>query len=343
MMAFGKPARRPVRTPGRAVFESLETRRFLSASLVKAEEGEGGGRPTDSGEVTVEPSKADVEGTRKADTIVIDINTTTGFVDFTINGVLKASVPQNSVSGGIEVEAHGGNDTITIGAGVTVPLEIDGGKGNDTIVGGSGNDELKGGAGKDSINGGAGDDILEGEQGNDSLVGGAGRDFLDGDVGKDNCSGGDDDDTVMGGNGNDVLAGELGDDRLRGENGRDDCNGGDGNDDIDGGSGRDRATGGAGTDDFNESTNTDRRGRGQDDITDQAEDEHDDADNVDAAAVPPAVTAAFNAKYPGASIREIEKETEDAGDVYKFDFLAGKNRLRAWFGADGTFIGEEIR
>ena len=36
-------------------------------------------------------------------------------------------------------------------------------------------------------------------------------------------------------------------------------------------------------------------------------------------------------------------ETEDVGDVYKFDFLAGNSRLRAFFAADGTFIGDEVR
>jgi Ca2+-binding RTX toxin-like protein len=341
MMAFRKPTRRPVRTPGRAIFESLETRRFLSASLVKAEEG--GGRPTDSGEVKFEPGKADVEGTRKADVIVIDINTTTGFVDFTINGVLKGSVPQNAVSGGIEVEAHGGNDSITIGAGITVAVEVDGDKGNDTIIGGSGNDHLKGGPGKDSISGGAGNDVLEGEQGNDSIAGGAGLDLIDGGTGKDNCSGGDDDDTILGAQGNDILTGELGDDRLRGGTGKDDCDGGDGNDDIDGGASRDRVTGGPGTDDFNETSNTNRRGRGGDDITDLAEGERDADQQIDASLVPAAVTAAFNARYPGVTPNEIEKQTEDAGDVYKFDFLAGKQRMRAWYAADGTFLGDEVK
>jgi Ca2+-binding RTX toxin-like protein len=338
-MAFRKPARR-VAAPARPVFEPLEHRRLLSVTL-KAEGGEG--HASDTGEVTFEPGKADVEGTRKADQIVIDINTTTGFVDFTINGVLKGSVPLNSVSGGIEVESHGGNDTITIGAGVTVGVDVDADKGNDTVTGGSGNDVLKGGPGKDSINGGAGDDILDGEQGNDSAAGGAGNDFVDGGVGKDNCSGGEGDDSVVGGNGNDVLTGELGDDRLRGGNGRDNCDGGDGDDDIDGGLGRDTDTGGPGLDDFNETANTDRRGRGQDDITDQVEGEHDADHQVDASLVPAAVTAAFNTKYPGAVVNEIEKETEDSGDVYKFDFLAGKNRLRAWFNADGTFIADEPR
>jgi Ca2+-binding RTX toxin-like protein len=342
-MAFGKPARRPDFAPARPVFEPLETRRFLSVSLVKAEGGEGHGKATDTGGVTFETSKADVEGTRKADTITIDVNQTTGLLEFTINGVVKGSVNPLSVAGGIEVESHGGNDTITIGAAVTAPVDIDADKGNDTVVGGSGNDVIKGGPGKDNVNGGAGDDILSGEQGNDSVAGGAGKDYLDGGVGKDNCSGGDDDDTVLGAQGSDVLTGELGDDRLRGGAGKDNCDGGDGNDDIDGGSGRDTDTGGPGTDDFNETSNSDRRGRLQDDITDQAEDEHDDADNIDAAAVPPAVTAAFNARYPGATINEIEKETEDAGDVYKFDFNAGKVRMRALFRPDGTFMNDEVK
>ena len=310
------------------MFEGLEARRLLAAA---------------PGDILVEAGKLDVEGTRRADVIVIDLNTTTGLIDVTINGALKGSLAPNQIAAGIECEAGPGNDSITIGAGITLEVEIDADKGNDTIVGGSGEDILDGGPGKDSISGGAGEDHIEGEAGNDVLSGGAGEDFIDGGPGKDTVDGSDDSDILLGGTGKDNILGGLGNDRLRGENGKDTCDGGDGNDDIDGGQSRDNVTGGPGTDDFNQAANANRRGRGGDNITDLEAGEDDDADNITADQVPAAVTAAFSARYPGATINEIELDIEDAGPLYKFDFMAGPRRFRAWFTEDGTLAGEEVR
>ncbi|MEX2129695.1 MAG: type I secretion C-terminal target domain-containing protein [Xanthobacteraceae bacterium] len=53
---------------------------------------------------------------------------------------------------------------------------IDGGKGNDTIIGSNFADELRGGANNDTLNGGGGDDRLVGGAANDMLTGGEGAD-----------------------------------------------------------------------------------------------------------------------------------------------------------------------
>ena len=52
------------------------------------------------------------------------------------------------------------------------PVTLEGGLGDDVLIGGSGNDALYGGAGRDLLIGGAGADSLFGEAGDDILIGG---------------------------------------------------------------------------------------------------------------------------------------------------------------------------
>ena len=84
--------------------------------------------------------------------------------------------------------------------------------GNDTLDGGNGNDAILGLAGDDILGGANGDDVLDGGGGDDALTGGNGDDMLFGSVG---------DDTLTGGNGEDTLDGGAGDDRLTGGKGPD--------------------------------------------------------------------------------------------------------------------------
>ena len=77
--------------------------------------------------------------------------------------------------------ATSGNDLIVGGS----PDTIDGGAGNDEILGLGDADSLTGGTGNDALDGGTGDDTLEGGSGNDTLQGGAGDDNLDGGAGTD--------------------------------------------------------------------------------------------------------------------------------------------------------------
>jgi Ca2+-binding RTX toxin-like protein len=137
------------------------------------------------------------------------------------------------------IRGGAGHDTITADESVKMALRIDGGSGNDTIVGGKGNDKLSGGSGHDFLDGGAGNDRLSGGTGNDFLVGGSGNDSLDGGKGHD---------VLLGDKGNDVLLGRSGDDVLMGGQGRDRLYGGRGNDYLIGGSGKDTLDGGPGND-----------------------------------------------------------------------------------------------
>ena len=160
----------------------------------------------------------------------------------------------------ILVEAGAGNDRVAVSSNVTIPVELDGGAGNDTLNGGSANDLLWGESGNDSLIGGNGDDILIGGDGNDTINGMNGNDSLFGNAGSDSLRGGNDQDTIHAGdgadslygeNGNDVLLGESGNDYVSGGNDQDIIDGGDGHDVLNGDSGHDAIRGGLGNDTLN--------------------------------------------------------------------------------------------
>lgn len=84
-----------------------------------------------------------------------------------------------------------GDDNMVIAGNVQLPALIDAGSGNDTVQGGGGNDIILGRDGDDELNGGGGLDILIGGRGADRLVGGPGSDLLFGGVFASNTDGGD--------------------------------------------------------------------------------------------------------------------------------------------------------
>lgn len=135
------------------------------------------------------------------------------------NGV--ASQPQTfnvlaSLVQSIRIDAGAGNDVVTLDPSITIPAQINGGAGNDSLTGGSGNDLLIGGPGSDTLNGGPGNDILDGGRGNDLLNGGKGDDLLIGGLGNDTLNGGLGNDTLSGGPGNNTLNGDAGTNTLQG-------------------------------------------------------------------------------------------------------------------------------
>ncbi len=125
----------------------------------------------------------------------------------------------------LDVNGRGGNDWIWASTGLLglIDLDLDGGDGDDLLVGAEGIDVCRGGDGDDILVGGDGNDILLGGEDNDLVLGGAGDDLLDG------------------GGGNDSLRAGTGDDNLSGGDGNDSMHGGRGQDTADGGAGRDRA------------------------------------------------------------------------------------------------------
>jgi Ca2+-binding RTX toxin-like protein len=203
----------------------------------------------------------------------------------TVSGQILQSfqfVMDLSAAGDIEelaIQGLGGNDRLEVVPGTVFRknLILDGGEGNDTLIGGGGRDILKGGPGDDKLFGGGNDDVLYGDEGRDELDGGAdndtiyagpGGDTVSGGAGREIIRGGPDDDylvagtgiygsIITGGDGNDTIVGGQGIDKLDGENGDDVILGGDlgdvitggnGNDTLIGESGRDTISGNAGDD-----------------------------------------------------------------------------------------------
>ena len=107
------------------------------------------------------------------------------------------------------INGGNGNDRISIADEVLVPVWADGGNGKDSLDGGGGNDTLLGGNGVDSLDGSAGDDLLQGGNGADVLEGGLGNDTLQGGNGPDTLSDPDGDLNLDGGRAFDLINGVL--------------------------------------------------------------------------------------------------------------------------------------
>ena len=100
-------------------------------------------------------------------------------------------------SGGGGVTSEVGQTPPTEGDTITFDTEkVNGGSGNDLIVGDGGFNVLWGGAGNDRLVGNGGNDFLFGVEGDDSLSGGSGDDYLQGGAGADDMAGDDGFDTV---------------------------------------------------------------------------------------------------------------------------------------------------
>ncbi|MEL7335696.1 MAG: calcium-binding protein, partial [Planctomycetota bacterium] len=171
-------------------------------------------------------------------------------VSFTQNG--KTYTQFFDDVSGIRVDTGNGDDVLQILSGVTTPVMISGGTGNDflTYLGG-GTALIHGDEGDDRIQTGAGDDLLYGGDGDDWVHAGGGKDLIVGGLGGDTLIGGVGDDTMFGDFNeqseipasavvDDTLIGGLGDDILHGNAGADVLRGGTGSDQVFGGAGDDR-------------------------------------------------------------------------------------------------------
>lgn len=140
----------------------------------------------------------------------------------------------------VTVTGNGGDDLIDASQSANLDVSLNGGSGNDTLIGGDGSDTLDGSSGNDVLLGGSGDDSLVGGSGNDILSGEDGDDLMLGGSGNDSMSGGSDHDIVNGESGNDSLFGDSGNDYIYGGAGRDTVSGGDDSDIVKGQGGLDR-------------------------------------------------------------------------------------------------------
>jgi len=109
-----------------------------------------------------------ITGTNFGDSIkvneVLDNNGNDVF-SININGLIR-TVDASNVNR-IVVSARGGGDVVDIADGLSVPVRVLGGSGNDLIFGNTENDFLLGGTGNDIILGNGGTDIIRGQIGND--------------------------------------------------------------------------------------------------------------------------------------------------------------------------------
>ena len=141
---------------------------------------------------------------------VVSISQTASAYVVTLNG--NTTTHAIADVSAINVFASDGDDIVVFDASFTLGGYVDGGLGNDKIVGGNGPDTLLGAAGKDQIYGGLGNDRINGAGGNDKVIGEAGADRLYGGDGNDYIDGGSSGDRHYPGVGFDTVLGQSGND-----------------------------------------------------------------------------------------------------------------------------------
>jgi hypothetical protein len=214
------------------MFESLENRLCMSGS---------------TNSVSLVNGILDIQGnSTNASNLTANLVNSGKSIDASADNGHAMTVPLSSVKG-ISIVGGSGSDYIFVDSGITLPVTINGGNGNDavrggggfnTIIEGNGNDWISGRGSKNSITAGNGNDTLLGSAGNDTLIAGNGNDSLDGADGND---------ILTAGNGTDSLTGDSGNDTLTAGTGKDIVNGGLGNDSLIVGNGPSTVIPGSGT------------------------------------------------------------------------------------------------
>jgi Ca2+-binding RTX toxin-like protein len=229
--------------------------------------------PLTTGCVSISPNSVRCDGGFPNDDPIVFVHTEDGA------DTVEAETGRNIDGYGTLVDGGDGPDTLT----ATRFCFVEGGPGDDRLIGRQGQQYLSGGEGTDSLDGGLDNDHLRGGAGPDVMAGGPGEDHVsyddhtaavrisldgranDGKAGEGDWVRAD----VEGGHGSrgpttfignagpnyfsgsekdDVIQAQAGDDSIRGFGGRDLLSGGAGNDEIIGSYGADVIRGGAGND-----------------------------------------------------------------------------------------------
>jgi len=185
-------------------FESLESRRHLSAVL--------------SGQ---EPGMLIIFGRTPGDDLIQITRQSNGRIRVDDNGTVKTFASSDVTK--IWAVGGTGDDKISMNANLNIPATLDGGDGNDTLYSGDGADWILGGPGNDRISARSGTDHIYADAGHDFVEGGAGGDTIRGDAGNDSLIGNAGNDSIEGNDGKDVLVAVGGGqhDSVRGNAGAD--------------------------------------------------------------------------------------------------------------------------
>src|SRR3954468_19549993 len=167
---------------GKAILETLETRQMMSS-------------------VTLADGVMVIQGNSNSAN-QIGIHTENNRVwAVTANGSSKrfdvATVRQIRIIGGEK------SDSVDVDAGVKIPVYVQTGNGNDTIVSGAGNDTIRAGNGRDVVTTGAGSDSIRAGNGNDRITAGSGSDRIEAGNGSDVINDGQGGDIDKAGSGDD--------------------------------------------------------------------------------------------------------------------------------------------
>jgi Ca2+-binding RTX toxin-like protein len=138
---------------------------------------------------------AKVTGDGASDKIAVGVASATAIgIDIGADGTFDTGFELFDFSN-LEIDMGGGDDTVDLSPLISTfgqirPTVVDGGDGNDQLIGSNGPETLQGGAGNDSIDPKMGPDTASGGPGDDTFlwVPGDGNDKIDGDDGADTLS-----------------------------------------------------------------------------------------------------------------------------------------------------------
>ncbi len=164
----------------RCVIEQLDRRVLLSGGS--------------SGQVTIRQNTLFIVGSNLADTITVTAPSRQTIRISAFGEVLTIS---RSLVRRITASLGRGNDVYSAAA-ISLPQNINGQAGRDSIVTGSGDDTLLGEDANDTLRAGNGRDLIFGGEGDDRLFGQGGSDTIQGDAGNDFIRGGADYDVIRG-------------------------------------------------------------------------------------------------------------------------------------------------
>ena len=188
-----------------------------------------------------------VGGTPRADRIEFRSRSRGRVIEVRVNGQRLGRFDADALTA-LAAFGESGSDNISVRGLGHLPVELDGGPGNDVIRGGTGPTVVRGGPGHDRILTGNSDDVvidhhgrnrIHSGGGDDEIETGPGDDWINSGSGDDNIHSGPGDDTVFAGVGDDIVAAADGADLVFGWRGRDVLIGGDGRDTLFAGPGED--------------------------------------------------------------------------------------------------------